>query len=99
MRFDRKDLEEYLQPVHSESHGEYESMELALLTDSLPVGPWPAQVCCARAASAPGPNGLPYHVYKRVADVFKYLWKLMMWNWAAGILILKEKNDVTIGQF
>ena len=63
-------------------------------------------VRCARAASAPGPNGVPYRVYKGAPDVLKYLWKLMvivwkkgtiprMWCWAGGIFIPKKRDAVT----
>ena len=64
----------------------------------------------ARTASAPGPNGVPYRVYKNTPGVLKYLWKLMRvawekgmipkaWRRAGGILIPKEKNSSTIDQF
>ena len=32
-------------------------------------------VRCAKAASASGPNGVAYRVYKRAPDVLKYLWE------------------------
>ena len=35
-------------------------------------------VHCARATSAPGPNGVSFHVHKAVPDVLKYLWKLLV---------------------
>lgn len=35
----------------------------------------------ARSASAPGPNGLPYKVYKNCPQVTKILWKLMQVVW------------------
>ena len=69
-------------------------------------------VCCARAASSHGPNGIPYHVYKKVPDVLKYLCKLMVIVWKKGTIqrmchqtgdvscfIPKEKNAMNIGQF
>ena len=31
----------------------------------------------ASASSAPGPNGIPYWVYKGAADVLKYSWRLI----------------------
>lgn len=63
----------------------------------------------ARAASAPGPNGISYRLYKNTPRVLKYLWKLMKvawqkgvipkaWRRAGGILIPKEKNS-SISQF
>ena len=64
----------------------------------------------ARTASAPGPNGIPYRLYKNTPGVLKYLWRLMKVSWekgiipkawrrAGGILIPKEKNSSTIDQF
>ena len=64
----------------------------------------------ARTTSAPGPNGVPYKVYKNAPDVCRYLWRLMrtvwqkksipkVWRRAGGILIPKEKDAVNISQF
>ena len=64
----------------------------------------------ARSASAPGPNGLPYKVYKSCPQVTKILWKLMSvawkkqsipaeWQEAVGIFIPKEQNSSNISQF
>ena len=64
----------------------------------------------ARAGSAPGPNGIPYRLYKNAPDVLRFLWKLMRtvwqrkevptsWRRAGGILIPKEKDSSEIGQF
>ena len=51
-----------------------------------------------RASSAPGPNGVPYRLYKNAPDVLHFLWKLIKVSWvkqtipkawqrAGGILI------------
>ena len=64
----------------------------------------------ARAASSPGPNGVPYRLYKNAPDVLQFLWRLMRvvwqkkeiptsWRRAGGILIPKEKGSSVIGQF
>ncbi|XP_035862163.1 uncharacterized protein LOC118496075 [Sander lucioperca] len=64
----------------------------------------------ARAASSPGPNGVPYRFYKNTPDVLRFLWKLMRvvwqkkeiptsWRRAGGILIPKAKDSSEIGQF
>ncbi|KAJ8014490.1 hypothetical protein DPEC_G00040770 [Dallia pectoralis] len=64
----------------------------------------------ARAASSPGPNGVPYRVYKNTPDVLCFLWRLMKvvwqkqaiptaWRTAGSILIPKEKDSVEISQF
>lgn len=63
----------------------------------------------ARVASAPGPKGVPYRLYKNPPGVLKYLWKLIKvvwekgiiskeWRRAGGILIPKEKNSSTLNQ-
>ena len=64
----------------------------------------------ARAASAPGPNGVPYKLYKNAPDVLRLLWRLMRivwqkgiipkaWRRAGGVLIPKEKDATDISQF
>lgn len=61
----------------------------------------------ARAASAPGPNGVQF--YKNAPDILCYLWELMrvvwkkqtiptVWKRAGGIMIPKEKNASEINQ-
>ena len=64
----------------------------------------------ARAASAPGPNGIPYRLYKNAPKVLRFLWKQMRIQWerktipkawrrAGGVMIPKEKNATNIDQF
>ncbi|KAJ8342789.1 hypothetical protein SKAU_G00327170 [Synaphobranchus kaupii] len=64
----------------------------------------------ARAASAPGPNGVPYKLYKYCPGVRKILWKLLKvawgkniipseWQRAVTVFILKEQNSNSISQF
>ncbi|KAJ8376434.1 hypothetical protein SKAU_G00070140 [Synaphobranchus kaupii] len=64
----------------------------------------------ARSASAPGPNGIPYKLYKNCPRVLKLLWTLMRtawtkliipseWRRAVAVFIPKEQNSKTIGQF
>lgn len=61
-------------------------------------------------ASAPGPNGLPYKLYKNAPGVLRYLWRLMrivwqkgiiprVWWRAGGVLIPKEEGATDISQF
>ena len=60
--------------------------------------------------SAPGPNGVPYIVYKRCPGVLKLLWKTLravwkrgrvadQWRQAEGVWIPKEELSKTIDQF
>lgn len=64
----------------------------------------------ARAASSPGPKGVPYRFYKNAPDVLRFLWRLMKvvwrkqtiptaWRRAGGVLIPKEKDPADISQF
>ena len=64
----------------------------------------------ARSASAPGPNGIPYKLYKNCPSVLKLLWTLMktawtkqtipsQWQRAVAVFIPKEQNSKTIEQF
>ncbi|KAK0146800.1 LINE-1 reverse transcriptase [Merluccius polli] len=63
-----------------------------------------------RAVSAPGPNGIPYKLYKYCPGVLKHLWNLLRvawknqaipseWQRAVTVLIPKEANSTTISQF
>nr|XP_034324819.1 uncharacterized protein LOC117689102 [Crassostrea gigas] len=64
----------------------------------------------ARAASAPGPNGIPYKVYKNCRRLTRRLWKHIRviwrrgrladsWNQAEGCYIPKEENSKNLSQF
>ena len=64
----------------------------------------------AKASSAPGPNGVPYRVYKGAPDILKFLWRQLRivwekqfipgaWRRAGGVLIPKEKESSDRSQF
>ena len=64
----------------------------------------------AKVSSAPGPNGVPYRVYKRAPDILKFLWRDLRVFWekqfiprarrrAGGVLIPKEKESLDLSQF
>lgn len=64
----------------------------------------------ARSSSAPGPNGIPYKLYKDCPKVLELLWYLMRtawkkqlipseWQRAVAIFIPKEANSKDISQF
>ncbi|KAK7912981.1 hypothetical protein WMY93_013192 [Mugilogobius chulae] len=120
-----KDIEEYLKDTYSEGLTLPDQSGLGLLPEGMPplhpivhemdTGPptWKEIVNTvkrARSASAPGPNGIPYRLYKNAPGVLKYLWHQMklawkkvvipkVWRRAGGIFIPKEKNSSTINQF
>ena len=64
----------------------------------------------ARSSSAPGPNGIPYKVYKMCPLLTRRLWRLIKviwrkekvpeeWQKAEGIFTPKEKDSKDISQF
>ena len=64
----------------------------------------------ARSASAPGPNSVPYRVFKSCPKVTHRLWHLLCtawnkeiiassWNKAEGIYLPKEENSIGISAF
>ena len=64
----------------------------------------------ARSGSAPGPNGVPYIVYKRCPQLLRFLLKLLrimwrrgkvvgQWKYSQGIWIPKEEGAKKINQF
>ncbi|XP_052245600.1 uncharacterized protein LOC127854577 [Dreissena polymorpha] len=64
----------------------------------------------ARAGSAPGPNGIPYKVYKMCPRLLRRLWRLIKvvwrkgqvpecWQKAEGLFVPKETNSHNISQF
>ena len=67
-------------------------------------------VKAAHSASAPGPSGVPYGVYKRCPSLLLLLWKIIkviwqrgrvadQWRFAEGVWIPKEENSKEIEQF
>lgn len=63
-----------------------------------------------RSASAPGPIGIPYKVYKRCPMLLRRLWKLLRRIWTKGIIpaswkraegcfVPKEMDSSDISQF
>lgn len=117
----KQELEDHLSATHTDNH-RFEQREIPpdmpplpqpgyQLDDSPPRwGEVMEAVKKARAASAPGPNGVLYRLYKNSPNVLRFLWKLMKvmwtrqtipksWRRAGGVLIPKEKDASNIGQF
>ena len=83
--------------------------EIAHKMDVRPLR-WKEVVRRAKALSAPGPNGVPYRVYKSAPDILKFLWRQLRmvwekqfiprgWRRAGGVLIPKEKESLNLSQF
>ncbi len=121
LKTSKDQVEEHLRTIYTD---EKKDEPIVVPTDIPPVSPPQHQfdisppklsevkqaVKKARSASAPGPNGVPYSVYKKTPDVLKILWKNMKvvwdkqiipkaWRRAGGVFIPKEKNSTTIEQF
>jgi len=117
----RVELERYLEETHTDAK-RHEPMSIP--SDIPPTNPPEYQMedCApkwkeveqavrkARASSSPGPNGVPYRVYKNASGVLQILWKLMKvawekqvvpraWRRAGGVFIPKEKDATSISEF
>ena len=121
LKTSKQELEQHLEKVHLDSK---RHEQITIPPDIPPIQPpvfnlhtSPPQwkeventVRRARAASAPGPNGVPYKLYKYAPDVLRFLWRLMRvvwqkqripkaWRRAGGVLIPKEKDASEFTQF
>jgi hypothetical protein len=121
LKSSKEEIEQYLSETHSDQRrneplGEQENIS--------PVDPPKVDISVkeptwhevkeiiskARNKSSPGPNGVPYKVYKMCPLLAKRLWKLLRivwrsgkipacWRRAEGIFIPKEKESKNIKQF
>ena len=117
----KEEVEEYLRQTHSDPQ---KGVALGD-NDMLPNPPPPASefnyaqptmsemteiLKKARAGSAPGPNGVPYKVYKYCPKLARRLWHLIKviwrrghvpdcWTVSEGIFAPKEQNSIEISQF
>ncbi len=117
----KQNLEDHIKEVYSDHHRESPMPEFTGLVRPSQPGvmfdvsePKLSEVTRfinkARAASAPGPNGIPYKVYKKCEALRKYLWRLLKvvwrqdlvplaWSEGEGVYIPKEENSSTLDQF
>ena len=123
LKVPKRELEDHLKTTHTDSQ-RFEQREIP---SDMPPIPLPENqlddspprwsevedvVRKARAASAPGPNGVPYRLYKNSPNILRFLWrqKKVMWMWmkqtipkawrrAGGVVIPKEKDASNIDQF
>ncbi|XP_062568263.1 uncharacterized protein LOC134230448 [Saccostrea cucullata] len=121
LKSSKEDVEEYLREMHSDPHREEELGEWEkLIQPEEPNQPFDESppklkevadvIKKARGASAPGPNGVPYKVYKNCQRLTKRLWKLIRviwrrdrladsWYRAEGCFIPKEEKSEALKQF
>ena len=117
----KEEVEEYLKSTHSDDKKEEAMSE----PDDLYEYPEPSTAFNlsqptwkefskllrrARNNSAPGPNGVPYKVYKKCPEVARLLWLYLRglwrketmsgsWRKAEGVFIPKEDRASTVGKF
>ena len=116
-----EDIEQHLRNVHSDPSREVplgdcsrlepeDPPETPLDTKEPSLSEVQHVVKKARTGSAPGPNGIPYRVYKMCPGILRKLWTLLRviwrkgkipdcWKRAEGIFAPKEKDSKDIGQF
>ncbi|XP_016102606.1 uncharacterized protein [Sinocyclocheilus grahami] len=121
LKVSKKELEDHLKATHTDS----QIYEQRVIPPDMPPIPQPEHqlddspprwsevektVRKPRATSAPGPNGVPYRLYKNAPEVLRFLWRQMKvvwkkqtipktWRRAGGVLIPKEKDALNINQF
>ena len=116
-----QDIERYLESVHADQlRNEPLSDCQRILPEDTPETPFDEKeptlteikevVRKSRSSSAPGPNGIPYKVYKQCPTLLRKLWILFKviwrkgaippeWQVAEGIFNPKEKNSKDVTQF
>ena len=98
---EREDLEDLLQ---------YEPSEMEFDDNPPAYKEFANKLRKTRSKSAPGPNGVPYLVYKRCPGVAKLLWSYLRllwrrnivsnaWRQAEGVFIPKEEGASTVYKF
>ena len=89
---------------------QYEEPEIEYNNQPPTWGEFNARLRKTRAKSAPGPNGVPYQVYKRCPGVAKLLWQYLRgmwknnlisekWRRAEGIFIPKEDGATEVEKY
>ena len=117
----KEEIEKHIKTIHSdpERHINLPNQEKLIKPDlptiqfdetPLTIKEVRAVVKKARAGSAPGPNGIPYKVYKMCDGLLRILYQLLKVHWSKrklakcnmsseGISIPKEENSTTKEQF
>ena len=121
MKSSKAEVEEHLQKAHSEEKRSEErdtaadlheySEPFVKFNDNLPsFGVLNKRLRRTRSKSAPGPNGVPYLVYKRCPGLARLLFSYMkgmwkknaisnLWRKAEGIFIPKEDGATSVEKF
>ena len=117
----KEEVEEYLHNVHSdpdrektldmsEEMWEHKEPEIDFNNKPPSYSEFLKKLRKTRAKSAPGPNGVPYRVYKRCPEVAKLLYQYLRsmwaknkisdaWREAEGVFIPKEENASSVEKY
>ena len=117
----KEEVEEHLKKAHSDPQKDlqrepqedlwnYEESKVEFNNDPPSFNEFMKVLRKTRAKSAPGPNGVPYIVYKRCPKVARQLWLYLKgmwkrnsisesWRYAEGILIPKVDEATEISKF
>lgn len=116
----REEVQDHLRKTHNDPRREEELGDFPLLVPDEPEAAFDMSepklqevrniIKRARAKSAPGPDQVPYKVYKNCPKLTRRLWKYLKvvwrkgklvdeWMSAEGCFIPKEENSSTLSQF
>ncbi len=94
----QEELEDYLRRTYSDPQRELPMANIGLVKPTYPgeefnVSPPKLSeverfINKARSTSAPGPNGVPYKVYKKCGQLRKVLWNLLKVVWKQNVVPL-----------
>ena len=121
MKSDKHEVQEHLRKTHSDPKREEKrsiqkdlwvyQKPLIEFNNELPTwSEFSRRLRKTRSKSAPGPNGVPYLVYKRCPGVARLLWQYLRgiwrkngisksWRKAEGVFIPKEDGATTVEKF
>ena len=123
MKISKENVESHLKKSHNDPERQkerdipedlplpqYEEPEIEYNNQPPTWGECNARLRKTRAKSAPGPNGVPYQVYKRCPGVAKLLWQYLRgmwknnlicekWRRAEGIFIPKEDGATEVEKY
>ena len=121
MESTKDEVEQHLREAHSNPDQEkvredlddllyYEPTDLKFDDDPPAYNKFAKKLRKTRSKSAPGPNGVPYLVYKRCPGIAKLLWRYLRllwsrnlisdsWREAEGVFIPKEDGARSINKF
>ena len=121
LRSTKEEVEKHLSTAHSDSkrgdaleipHNLWEYQEPTIEFNNQPPAwrEFQQRVRKARSKSAPGPNGIPYKVYKKCPGVARVLWLYLRgiwkkniiissWRKAEGVFIPKENGATSVDKY